>query len=126
MSDLGAAEVRLERRWTSAILIEDFDSAPAQLASIRDLIPLIDINERRERDAKPIVSAHQISLSDPPSPAREHQAPQFVDGGHEVCGGEGARVAVQVAFEGVDVVELQEGEAFGGEDYAVLAEGAAD
>jgi hypothetical protein len=33
---------------------------------------------------------------------------------------------VQVAFEGVDVVELEEGEAFGGEDYAVLAEGTAD
>jgi len=33
---------------------------------------------------------------------------------------------VQVAFEGVDVVEGEEGKAFGGEDHAVLDDGAAD
>ena len=33
---------------------------------------------------------------------------------------------MQVAFECVDVVECKEGEAFGGEEDAVLGEGASD
>lgn len=81
------------------------------LASICCFVSFVYVDEGGEGDAEPIVCAHQIAFCDSSALLGEDETVEFVDCEGEIVGGESAAVGVEMAFEGVDVVESEEGEA---------------
>lgn len=125
-ADFTSGKVGLEGRWAPPLLVLDIDATEALSAAIGDLVAFVDVDESSEADAEPFVGAHEVALCDAFSILGEDETAELVDREGEIGGCEGAGVGVEVALEGVDVVEGEEGESFGGEDYFVLGEGAVD
>jgi hypothetical protein len=77
-------ESRLKRRWAALLLVLNVDAAELSDTSVRDLVPLVDLGQRREADSHPVIGAHQIAFCDAAAVLGEDETVQLVDCGVQI------------------------------------------